>query len=83
MKTYTARDKLESFLLFAKRSENVEEDMLKVKVLTFNAPIEKTCPLARDPKIKNFDKHVKIELGSARVILSKEYLYRVYEYFFY
>ena len=49
----------------------------------FNAPIEKTCPLARDQNMKKYDKHIKIELGSARLQMSKEYLYRVYEYFFY
>ena len=52
-------------------------------MLTFTAPLEKTCPLAREPEMKSYDKHIKIELGKPRLILSKEYLYRVYEYFFY
>jgi hypothetical protein len=33
--------------------------------------------------MKQFDKHVKIDVASARLIMSKEYLYRCYEYFYY
>lgn len=82
-KQYSSKDKLESFQIFGKRSENQTQDLLRVKVLTFSAPLEKTCPLSREEKMKSFDKHVKIDMGQARLILSKEYLYRVYEYFFY
>jgi len=80
---YTAKDKLESQQLLAKRSDNEEKDLLKIKILMFNTPLEKTCPLARDEKMQQYDKHIKIEMGSARLNLSKEYLYRVYEYMYY
>jgi len=52
-------------------------------VLTFTAPLEKTCPLAREEKMKAYDKHVKIDMGSSRLVISKEYLYRIYEYMYY
>lgn len=80
---YTAKDKLETQQIFAKRSDNDLKDLLRVKCLIFNTPLEKTCPLARDEKMKKFDKHVSVEMGPARLSLSKEYLYRVYEYFYY
>ena len=82
-KIYTSKDKLESFLIFAKRSVNVMQDTMHVRVLTFTAPLEKTCPLAREEKMKQYDKHVKIDMGSARLVMDKEYLYRVYEYMYY
>lgn len=59
------------------------QDTLRVRVLTFTAPLEKTCPLAREEKMKAYDKHVKIEMGSSRLVVSKEYLYRIYEYMYY
>ena len=45
--------------------------------------MERTCPLMRKEKYKNHDKFVKVKLSSGRMYFMMEYMYRLYEYFYY
>ena len=57
--------------------------MLEVNILYLHFPMERTCPLARKDQYKIHDKFVKVNLRSGRLCYMQEYMYRLYEYFYY
>ena len=61
----------------------MSDNMLEVNILYLHFPMERTCPLATKEEYKTHDKFVKVKLNSARMFYMQEYMYRLYEYFYY
>ena len=59
------------------------EPMIDVHILYPHFPMERTCPLLHTEKYKNHDKFVTVKLTSGRLYYMQEYMYRLYEYFYY
>ena len=59
------------------------EPMLDVKILYFHFPMERTCPLTHKEEYKSNDKFVTVRMNNARLYYMQEYMYRLYEYFYY
>lgn len=57
--------------------------MLEIEIMQFHFPMERTCPLARVEEHKDHDKFVKVNVRCARLNYIQEYVFRVYEYFYY
>ena len=82
-KQYTSRDQLQSQKILSRRSLVHNDHMLDMEMVMFHYPLERTCHLARKPEYESYDKHVRIELKSMKLLFLMEYLYRVQDYFFY
>lgn len=61
----------------------IAEPMLEVDILYFHFPMERTCPLTQKEEYKNNDKFVTLQMNNARLYYMQEYMYRIYEYFYY
>ena len=57
--------------------------MLEMNILYFHFPMERTCPLTREERNKIHDKFVKVNLRRGKLFYMQEYMYRLYEYFYY
>lgn len=57
--------------------------MFEMSVLMFHFPMERTCPKARIEAHKQHDKFLKLELRSCKLNFIQEFVYRLYEYFYY
>lgn len=70
-------------ILMRKPSPSKSQNMMEMEILMFHFPMERTCPKARQEEHKHFDKYVKMKLRYCRLNFIQEYVYRLYEYFYF
>ena len=70
-------------ILTRKPMPSKSQNMLEMQILMFHFPMERTCPKAWLDENKQHDKFVKMQLRCCRLNYMQEYLYRLYEYFYF
>jgi hypothetical protein len=72
-----------SKILTRKNPASKGQNMLDMAILMYHFPMERTCPKSWVEEHKYHDKFVKIDMRCVKLNFIQEYLYRLYEYFYY
>ena len=83
-KVYSRDAHLEaSKILTRKNLASKSQNMLDMAIMMYHFPMERTCPKSWVEEHKHHDKFVKIYMRCCKINFIQEYVYRLYEYFYF
>ena len=82
-KVYKEGDEIKEQKILTRRSNHGNQNMMEMSVLMFHFPMERTCPLCHEEKYKIHDKFIQMKMNCAKLNFMQEYIFRLYEYFFF